>query len=243
MALIARHSLPRGYNRQLFDSYIGAASFLALELTDEKSEPDPEPRGSSPANSSPRQAWTPTSAAFYKLLASFSPDGDKAAQEYESTRLKLHRFFDWRRCHESDRLTDEVFDRVTRKLDEGEVISNISAYIYSVAKFIFMEWKKKEVETTLLTETHGPAVDPMPLEGEDYDQRTRCFDRCLAELPKDDRETLLEYYAADKREKIEGRTKMAERLGVTPNALRIRVHRIRKGLEKAVKICVGEIGK
>lgn len=242
MAIISRQAYQsREYNRPFFDSLVNVSSCLALEPTDEQSGSDSESLDVSPPNSSAKRKWTPTPEAFDKLMTALAPDRSQAGQEYEIIRIRLLRFFEWRGCTVGDSLTDEVFDRVMRRLDEGEVISNIRGYIYSVATFVLMEWSKQKEQTCLIDETSVVAVEEVAVqesESDDDDLRIRCFDECLAKLTDEDRETLIEYHTGEKREKIERRIKLAAKLNLSLNALRIRVHRIRKELEHAVKTCV-----
>ena len=57
---------------------------------------------------------------------------------------------------------------------------------------------------------------------------------CLERLPDEQRALLLDYHQGDGRERIENRRRIARRLDVPLNALRIRVHRIRTKLEECV---------
>jgi DNA-directed RNA polymerase specialized sigma24 family protein len=62
--------------------------------------------------------------------------------------------------------------------------------------------------------------------------------QCLGELPAEQRDLVLDYHVSNKRAKIELHRSLAEELGVSPNALRLRTHRIRAGLEKCVIACL-----
>ena len=66
-----------------------------------------------------------------------------------------------------------------------------------------------------------------------------CLDRCLQTLQTGQRELITEYYRGERAAKIEHRAALAERLGVTSNALSIRACRIRTLLERCVKTCCG----
>jgi DNA-directed RNA polymerase specialized sigma24 family protein len=66
----------------------------------------------------------------------------------------------------------------------------------------------------------------------------RCLEECIAKLNEEHRELVLRYYSADGREKIEQRKLLAEKLGIAPNALRIRAYRIRAALQKCLERCV-----
>jgi RNA polymerase sigma factor (sigma-70 family) len=238
--ILRQRRLTHGYNTPFFDSLVDAASFLALEPTDEKSAPHSEAPGSLPSDSSSEQTSNANSQPFDKLLAALSPDREKAGEEYELIRRKLYRFFEWRGCDAGDRLTDEAFERVTRKLDEGHSISNIKAYFYTVAKFLYLEWLK-ELKAESLDDDDPPDLieNRESLDEDEVDPRERCFDECLAEISEEDRDTILEYYTSEKREKIERRMRLAQKLDISQNALRIRVHRIRKDLEECVKKRLG----
>ena len=65
---------------------------------------------------------------------------------------------------------------------------------------------------------------------EDREALLQYLDNALGQLEQTDRELILDYYRGDGRNKIEYRKAMARRLGVGPNALRLRVYRIRAQL-------------
>jgi hypothetical protein len=67
-----------------------------------------------------------------------------------------------------------------------------------------------------------------------------CLERCLGTLRPEDHELILDYYRGEQRAKIERRSKLAASIGVTMNALSIRVCRIRGKLETCVGICAGQ---
>jgi DNA-directed RNA polymerase specialized sigma24 family protein len=81
---------------------------------------------------------------------------------------------------------------------------------------------------------------PDPDDEQDYDY----LQRCLAELPPEDRQLIEAYYQHDKHEKIEHRKRLAEELGMGMNALRIRACRIRTNiLERVEKLRAAEAMK
>jgi DNA-directed RNA polymerase specialized sigma24 family protein len=186
--------------------------------------------------------WTPTKQAFEKLLASFSSDRDEAGRRYELVRLKLLRFFERRAVVAPERHVDETLDRVMRRIDEGENISNLMAYFYKVASYVFME-ERKEQEQSRLAANAMPFQTAAPqLESGEESPRLRCFDRCLDALPVESRILILDYYREEGRTKIQLRRQSAQRLGIPLNALRIRAHRIRLSLENCVTQCLAQAG-
>ncbi len=193
---------------------------------------DPPDQRNAKSRSHNKPKWVMTQEAFDKLLNAFSADRDEAGKQYERTRLRLCRFFEWKGVGPADELADETLDRVARHLDEGKQIDNLIGYIVGVAKLVYKEALKKRTLIALddapenLRKTQPEQVEP--------DFRQQCFDRCLAELPGEKRYLIVEYYEHDKRHKIKRREKLADELGIPMNALRIRAHRIRMGLENRI---------
>lgn len=208
-----------------------------------------EPQPDSPAaeqsreltSTSPSQGkWIPTQQSFEKLLAAFASDRDEAGKQYEKIRVKLLRYFERYDIADADRCVDETLDRVMRRLDEGEAIASITAYIYTVASYVRLEaWKQQEQMRKAASEIQRTAVvihhndnDPNP--------RQLCFDNCLRKLPIETRILIRDYYSEEGSLKIKLRKQMAQRLGIGLNALRIRAHKIRISLETCVRDCLSQ---
>jgi RNA polymerase sigma factor (sigma-70 family) len=180
--------------------------------------------------------WSLSKQAWDKLLNAFSDDQDTAADLYEVARRKLERLFVWRSVEPADEYVDETFNRVARRLDEGQKIDNLSAYLLAVARLICLE-AKKEPRTESRDDPENtrqiPAPEPAPT-----DARLECLDQCLDSLPIESRTLIIDYYQEERRLKIELRQELADRLQIPLNALRIRAHRIRVGLEKCITNCL-----
>lgn len=197
--------------------------------------------GADPANLAPDASrnpkWEPSAETFQKFLTLLSSDYEEAGKEYEKLRTKLIRFFEWRGCASADILADKTFDRVLRKLDQGEIITNPGAYVRKVGYYIFLE-----DDTSLLTELDEESStvtsDSPEDDSNDSDALFSCFDKCLAELPPESKSLILAYYQDEKRLKKDGRRELAEQLDIPMNALRIRAHRIRKILERCIQKCM-----
>jgi len=181
----------------------------------------------------------PPDPPFEKLLRQFSADRDEAGELYEFARRKLIRFFEWRSIGSAEECVDEVMERAARRIDEGQKIDNLMAYLFGIARIVYKE-KLRERDRTpqSLDETRPdvrPSNTPEPVEP---DERQLCFDKCLAELPPDNRDLILDYFEGTGGAKIRSRQGIADRLGIPLNALRIRVHRIRKSLEDCIAECL-----
>jgi DNA-directed RNA polymerase specialized sigma24 family protein len=184
-----------------------------------------------------KSEWTLSAEALARFLASLDPDADRAGEKYESLRLTLMKFFDWRGAHFPEDLADETINRVIRKIDEGETIRDVPTYCHGVARLVLLEKLKgpesRRADFEELPPTALAAPDP-----KENDERQDCFERCLKELPVESLQLILQYYGEEKREKINRRLAMAERLGIPLNALRSRAQRIRNRLEECVNGCV-----
>lgn len=185
------------------------------------------------------EGWKLTELAFNKLLCSLSPDRDEAANRYELLRRKLIRFCESKSIPAEDG-ADEIINRVARKIEEGVAIANVFSYSYGVAKLVLKEFWREGDRTRSLDQVLPPTTNTEVKVNEDEgeDVRLRCFDSCLERLSKDHQRLLLAYYSEERHAKIELRKKLAEQMKIPLNALRIRVHRIRRTLEDCVKECL-----
>lgn len=180
-----------------------------------------------------KKEWTLTQESFEALLAWLDPNRDLAGRRYEEIRTRLIKIFTCRGCYDAEDLADETINRVAGKLKEIEnsFIGERARYFYGVANKIHLESQRRRQPTS----PPPPAHDSKEIEQE-YD----CLEKCLQRLTPDNRELVLQYYQEEKRAKINHRQRLAERLGIAVNALRIRAHRIRHSLEKCVRNCVNE---
>jgi DNA-directed RNA polymerase specialized sigma24 family protein len=197
------------------------------------------------ANSELKKNWVLTADAFAKLLAAFSPDAERAAAEYESTRARLVKMFRWRGVPDAETAADETFNRVARKIDEGEQVRDLAAFVGGVARFVLLEnFKGKDRRNVPLEDAPAAAyvVEPEFDDAQTDERKLACFNRCLADLPGDARRFVVDYYnaEADGAARIEHRRRLAERLDLEMNALRNRALRARAKLEDCIKNCLGE---
>ena len=184
--------------------------------------------------------WSPTSQTLDQLLAAFSSGREEAGKQYEITRVKLLRFFEHRPVESPERLVDETLDRVMRRIDEGENITNIMGYVYKVASYVFLEAVREQEQMRVAASALPTKTSMPPWDNEEESPRLRCFDRCLDGLPVETRTLILAYYSEDGQTKIRLRRQIAEGLGIRLNALRIRAHKIRVKLEHCVKQCLAQ---
>jgi DNA-directed RNA polymerase specialized sigma24 family protein len=175
--------------------------------------------------------WKLTEEAFAKFLACMDPDPARAGEKYEALREALVKFLDWRGALFPEELVDETFNRVTRKLEEGETIHDLPTYCYGVARLVFLQSLERPGNKQVGIEELSMVAIPEP---DVTDVRREYLNHCLRRLPADNRELIVEYYRKEGRQKIDHRVSMAERLGIPLNALRSRAQRIRDKLERCI---------
>lgn len=189
--------------------------------------------------------WELNQDAFAALLARLDPDPERAGAAYVRICQRLSKFFECRGCAAPADLADETINRVARRLAEGAEIRAAEPlpYFYGVARNVLREDQKSRAHQLLPLADLRPEEHPSenPQQTSDHEQtrwererRLECLTSCLRELPDTARRLLLEYHRGEKRARIEHRQELAARLGITANALKIRVHRLRAALERRV---------
>jgi DNA-directed RNA polymerase specialized sigma24 family protein len=178
-----------------------------------------------------KTSWELNQEGFDQLLVWLSPNRDEAGKKYEDIRRRLIKIFTCRGCPIPEELADETINRVTRKVPQisDHYVGDPCLYFYGVAKYVFHEYVRKK-----------PVLDPPPVSDptEDDEEVVACMEDCLQELAPKSRELILNYYQEERHAKIAERKRLAERLGMGPNALRIQACRIRGSLYKCVQECL-----
>lgn len=177
------------------------------------------------------QENTLTQAAFDSLLRWLdAEDREEAGKKYEAIRSRLITIFTCRGRHDAEELADETITRVTLKAPvlAKEYVGDPALYFYGVAQKIYLESLRKR----------SAVAPPPPVNSEEVEREYECLERCMDELSPGNRWLVLDYYRDEKRARIERRRKLAERMGIAQNALRIRAHRIRASLQGCVEACL-----
>jgi DNA-directed RNA polymerase specialized sigma24 family protein len=181
-----------------------------------------------------------TKESLEKLLLWLDQDRKIASEKYETLRLGLVRFFEWRGCVYAEDLADEVIDRVARRIAEGEEVRNIYSYGVGVARFVFLEtMKEREKQQAVLRQLRA---NPVRGQSPGEDAQMECLRKCLQSLPAESSGLLMAYYQDKGRNKIEARKKLAEQWGVSQQTFRMRLQRLRAKLEECVTDCIHREG-
>ena len=191
-----------------------------------------------------REAPDLSQYVFDRLLSWLDDGAESHGERYLEMRRRLVSYFDRRNRPAADELADETLNRVARTLAQGGVIATRppARYCYIIARFVFFEDLRRERrhvdldETTISADRHAIAADLTA----DYalrEQRLDCLDQCLEQLKPEQRTLIVEYYRDTGRQKIERRRALADRLGISMNALAIRASRIRDTLWSCMEGC------
>lgn len=186
--------------------------------------------------------WSTASApglhpvGFERLLSLLDADPARQAARFESLRQRLIRLLMWRGCRDPEDLADETIERVAVKLAAGVQIESNDPFRFCAgfARRIALEdmQRARRTQSMLAAVKHHPEPEPLTALEE---FRLASLEACLETLGAAGREQILTFYQGEKGARIARRKALAESLGITANALRIRAHRLRSRLEECVR--------
>jgi DNA-directed RNA polymerase specialized sigma24 family protein len=169
---------------------------------------------------------------FEALLVRLEPSYSEPEKRYKQLRLKMVKFFSWRRCEDPDGLADETIGRAVKNLSAGEEIraDNAYSYIYAIAKYVFIEYiREKKRREEIINDL------PNHLQSSLEDSQD-CRTECLQKLSGDKLKLLQQYYLGE-----ENRERLAQSLNISLNALRLQVHRLKQDLRICNKECLDNL--
>jgi DNA-directed RNA polymerase specialized sigma24 family protein len=181
-----------------------------------------------------RREWNITPELFEAFLAWLGPDRQEAGRKYEDIRRRLIKIFASRGCTCPEDLADETINRVMVRVPDirADYRGDPARYFGGVARNVYHEYARNQC---------APEADPRADPPEARERELECLDRCLEEIPGENRNLVFRYYAGEKgRSRIRSRNEMALAMGMGLNALRIRVHRIRAILQQCVRACLAQ---
>jgi DNA-directed RNA polymerase specialized sigma24 family protein len=166
---------------------------------------------------------------FDALLAWLDPDRDIAAQKYEIIRQGLIRIFVAKGFSRAEDMADEAFRRASERLPDPYVGERFN-YFRGIARNLIKEaYRLKEIATDEIPEP--------PIVVIDHSDEYECLLRCLRFLPSAKRDLILDYHVYEGHDKIAQHEIMAEEIGISKGALRLRAFHLRADLEKCVLNC------
>ena len=181
----------------------------------------------------------PDEDRFNLFLSWLSSDRDEAGRKYVDMRRRLIFMLECRGSNRAGEIADEALDRFIKRLPEirdtykGDPVP----YVCVIARNVQLEFNRKQEQP--LPEN----IDTIPIDNEEPDELEEhmheCLEKCLNEFDLTNRKLLLAYYEEEKQAKIDFRKTLAKTMGIAGNALRLRVHRLRRTLELCMNECLG----
>ena len=192
--------------------------------------------------------WSTLQSSFRRFLNWLDGGVESGGENYLELRRRLIRFFGRKNCLFPEDLADETLSRVARQFaEDGAVTDNIpERYCYVAAKFVFLEYTRQPFHKHVSLDEpcdSGALTSRLAAPNAEEDSRNTvlldCLQRCLKTLTQDQQDLVVSYYRGEQGEKIRNRRGLANRLGLTMNALSIRACRIRDRIEQCVRNCSG----
>ena len=186
----------------------------------------------------PQSAVSPES--FDEILAWLADDRETAGTMYVQLRHDLTKIFVWNRCFDPEGLTDEVIDRVAKKVHQLRQTyeGDPRLFFYGVARNLIKEYFKAVKARVSLDDADLQTNPSSQMEDATAAKREECLQLCLRRLTDQERDLIVTYYSKEKRAKIEHRMEMARQLGTSTQNLRVRVYRLRAALERCIESCL-----
>ena len=185
----------------------------------------------------------PTKEQFEGLMAWLGSSTEDPGDKYETIRQSLVKLFVWNGCWDAEDLADETIDRVMRRVPEIAIdySGDPALYFYGVARMMLKERRRQKTisSESQTLELRGVTTRSLQSDDEEINCKFECLDECIAKLPADSRELIIDYYQEEKRAKIDFRRQLAQRMGTDVENLRVRVFRIRASIYKCMEKCLG----
>lgn len=156
--------------------------------------------------------------SFDKLLMKLEPGCPDIPEAYVRCRHRLIKFFQWRNCEDSEGLADDTIARLIQKHSAGVEIQadNPYSYLYAIALNVFKEYLRYKKKVEKIQTNWRPATQV-------NDKYVSCKKHCFERLSSDKQDLLTRYYGSN-----ETPESIAETLGISLGALRLRVYRIKE---------------
>jgi DNA-directed RNA polymerase specialized sigma24 family protein len=166
-------------------------------------------------------APTPDPVDITRLL---DPDPERAAEKYVDLLHRLTKFFEWRRCRSAEDLAQETMVRGFVRIRAGADIftDDPAHFFFGIAQKLLFEDHR-----ALVRDLRSDSIDDLPLASTSDDvasvEARVHLDQALERLPPAERSWLIRYHLGN-------REKLRQELRLTPEALRVKIHRCRRRL-------------
>jgi hypothetical protein len=161
----------------------------------------------------------------------YQPSLKDFASRYASLRKSLIAAYRRRAAYDPEMLADDVLFRVLKGLlGHAQIREKLEQYCAGVARHVFYESLRRP--TTVPASVDTPSTDQSPLDLLEESQRQELLHFAMHSVPEVEYQLWLRYHKED-------RKALANELGISPNALRIQVHRIGEAIIAAGQQLLG----
>jgi DNA-directed RNA polymerase specialized sigma24 family protein len=190
----------------------------------------------------PRRRSDLTPAAFAVLLDALGGTAESAGARYERLRANLIFFFSRRVLTFPEDLADEVLDRLTKRLADGEKIVSMEAFALGIARYVAQEQSGRKDRTVTVD---GKFWDNIPanLTTSSDEEEIRRLEDCLDRIPAAEATLLRRYYLSASENQIAARAALASDLGISSTTLRQRVFLARQRLRACLQEMIPSKGE
>jgi DNA-directed RNA polymerase specialized sigma24 family protein len=168
------------------------------------------------------------------LLEALGETREDAGIAYREIHERLARFFRLNNGSDPQTLADEVMDRLAKRTvnTPKEKIASPRAFALGIARHLLQEDQRRQTRETKVArdwDVFSGATES------DREQLLKALEECMNRMSEDKRKLLLAYYSWQEGKKIDHHRVLADRLGLTMNALRNRMMRARSELDTCVR--------
>lgn len=136
---------------------------------------------------------------------------------------------------DADDVLQETFLTVSRKVSSFEIETNFTAWACGIARLKVLENFRQTKRANVLSEKAIIALTEDVPSAESFKEREQALEKCIAKLPAKLRDLLWRRYSSRQRS-----DEMAEALGMTSNAVRVALSKVRVVLRDCINLQLKE---
>ncbi|MGE0882573.1 MAG: sigma-70 family RNA polymerase sigma factor [Blastocatellales bacterium] len=180
-----------------------------------------------------------TEEEFRRFLNWLDADRELASQIYEKLRRRLIVYFIKRQCAAAEDLADKVLNAVMEHVLKQNVLllGQPLPYIFGIARNVYRQYLSKQISFDGDMDWQRLSFPDFSDETSEKEQRSACLRNCLREMKGQDRQLFLLYYLKKIEALDEYRIRLAKQFGLTINALRLKMMRLRDQLRICITSC------
>lgn len=163
-----------------------------------------------------------------------SPDREEAGRLYTLLHKKLVGFFSSKGVSDPCNAADETIDRAVLKIADNTPVSDLNNFCLGIARYVAMERLRYPPRENSAFINFIKNLPNVPIE--EIERYYGVLKHCFEKLTAPDQELLVAYCQVFRgRARADNRRRLAERMGLSVLALRMRVTRLRGVLTDCVR--------